>query len=308
MAQSRPKGENFYFLKEENTAQAAAAATENNKRVVKVNPSAVLGRSFQQQLRELALPPPTKKQKQTSARWPEMIYVLVCAISTWETPTTSKKKKGLYFLYNVASPAYMFQETRRRIYYFGRTPSRPIKRRKEKEKNEANVYGTYTRCVKNGGNRKGRQYTIAYTTRKLILASSFLPFFSTHFSAQHAKQQKRRRPSDGRSLTTFNLHGALLRVVRVEMEIHRARQDQRQPNEFKKEKLSLLLISVFSAEKKSQRAKLTISGRLRTVFTRSPSSSLSLSLIARAKFVAVGHDGNFNLTFKLANSLLMASS
>jgi hypothetical protein len=31
------------------------------------------------------------------------------------------------------------------------------------------------------------------------------------------------------SLTAFDLHGALLRIVRVEMEIHGARENQRQP-------------------------------------------------------------------------------
>ena len=30
-------------------------------------------------------------------------------------------------------------------------------------------------------------------------------------------------------LTAFDLHGALLRVVRVQLEVHRAGQDQRQP-------------------------------------------------------------------------------
>ena len=42
-----------------------------------------------------------------------------------------------------------------------------------------------------------------------------------------------------RSLTTFNLHGALLRVVRVQMEIHGAGQDQRQPGRQTDEHASL---------------------------------------------------------------------
>ena len=48
-------------------------------------------------------------------------------------------------------------------------------------------------------------------------------------------------------LTAFDLHGALLRVVRVQMKVHRAGQNQRQPNvkmiERKKERNSICISS-----------------------------------------------------------------
>ena len=41
-----------------------------------------------------------------------------------------------------------------------------------------------------------------------------------------ALKEEKKKP-----LTTFNLHGALLRVVRIQMEIHGAGENQRQPGQ-----------------------------------------------------------------------------